>query len=62
MVPLYPSAAATEAAFAQHVGPAMARLMKALGTRIHYGAREGPRVQDAYTGRWYWDCHRNGSV
>jgi putrescine aminotransferase len=62
MVPPYPSAAATEAAFAQHVGPAMVRLMKALGTPIHYGAREGARVQDVYTGRWYWDCHRNGSV
>ena len=40
----------------------MVRLMAATGTRIHYGAREGARVQDAYTGKWYWDCHRNGSV
>ena len=62
MVPPYPTAVAAEAAFSQHVGPAMARLMKALGTSIHYGAREGARVQDAYTGKWYWDCHRNGSV
>jgi acetylornithine/succinyldiaminopimelate/putrescine aminotransferase len=62
MITPYPTAASTEAAFAQHLGPAMARLMQALGTRIHYGAREGARVQDAYTGKWYWDCHRNGSV
>jgi len=44
------------------MGPSMVRLMAATGTRIHYGAREGARVQDAYTGKWYWDCHRNGSV
>jgi putrescine aminotransferase len=62
MSPPYPTAAAAEAAFAQHVGPAMARLMRALGTSVHYGARAGARVQDAYTGKWYWDCHRNGSV
>jgi putrescine aminotransferase len=30
--------------------------------RLHYGNREGARVQDAYTGKWYWDCHRNGSL
>jgi putrescine aminotransferase len=40
----------------------MPRLMAATGTRIHYGQREGARVQDAYSGKWYWDCHRNGSV
>jgi putrescine aminotransferase len=62
MSPPYPTADAAEAAYSRHVGPAMARLMKALGTSIHYGAREGARVQDAYTGKWYWDCHRNGSV
>ena len=60
--PPYPSAAATESAYSQHLGPAMARLMAATGTRIHYGKRERARVQDAYTGKWYWDCHRNGSV
>lgn len=60
--PPYPSAAATESAFSKHVGPAMVKLMKALGTDIHYGRREGARVQDAFTLKWYWDCHRNGSV
>jgi len=60
--PPYPSAAATEIAYAEHLGPSMARLMTAIGTRIHYGNREGARVQDAYTGKWYWDCHRNGSL
>ncbi len=58
----YLSAAETETAYAAHLGPSMARLMAAIGTPIHYGIREGARVQDAYTGNWYWDCHRNGSV
>jgi acetylornithine/succinyldiaminopimelate/putrescine aminotransferase len=58
----YASAADTEAVFAQYLGPAMGRLMAAVGSPIHYGRREGARVQDAYTGSCYWDCHRNGSV
>jgi len=60
--PLYPSAALTESAFGEYLGPSMARLMQALGTNIQYGRREGAKVQDAFTGKWYWDCHRNGSV
>jgi len=61
-VPPFPSAAATETAHMEHLGPSMARLMAITGTPIHYGKREGARVQDAYTGNWYWDCHRNGSL
>lgn len=60
--PPYSSADATESAFAEHVGSGPVKLMKALGTEIHYGQRERARVQDAFTGKWYWDCHRNGSV
>jgi len=60
--PPYPTAVATEKAFGEHVGAAMVKMMKAIGTEIHYGDRKGARVQDAYTGKWYWDCHRNGSV
>ena len=26
------------------------------------GRREGARFQDAYSGRWYWNCHCNGGV
>ena len=58
----YPTAAATESTFAANLGPSMVRLMAAIGAPIHYGNRQGARVQDAYTGKWYWDCHRNGSV
>lgn len=36
--------------------------MRAIGTEIHYGQREGARVQDAFTKKWHWDCHRNGSL
>ena len=60
--PPYPSAEATESAFAQHVGSGPVKLMRALGTEIHYGQRERARVQDAFTKKWYWDCHRNGSL
>lgn len=60
--PPYSSAKATESAFAKHVGSGPVKLMKALGTEIHYGQRERARVQDAFTGKWYWDCHRNGSL
>jgi len=60
--PPYPDAASAEKVFAEHVGPSMVRLMRALGTQMHLGRREGPRVEDAYTGKWYWDCHRNGTL
>lgn len=26
------------------------------------GEREGARFRDAYSGRWYWNCHCNGGV
>jgi acetylornithine aminotransferase len=26
------------------------------------GEREGGRFRDAYSGRWYWNCHNNGGV
>ena len=60
--PPYASAAATERAFAEFVGDGPVKLMRALGTEIHYGQREGARVQDAFSRKWYWDCHRNGTV
>ena len=49
-------------AFAQHVNRGKARVLEALGIDIVVGAREGPRFQDAYSGRWYWNCHNNGGV
>jgi putrescine aminotransferase len=38
------------------------RALEAIGVRIVLGEREGARFQDAYTGRWYWNCHCNGGV
>lgn len=60
--PPYPSAEATETAFAEHVSPGNVGVMKAFGTELHFGQREGARVQDAFTKKWYWDCHRNGTL
>ena len=60
--PPYPSAEATETAFAEHVSPGNIGVMRAFGTELHFGQREGARVQDAFTGKWYWDCHRNGTL
>ena len=54
----YATAAISNAAYARHMGDANLRLLKAFGTDYQYGARGGARVQDAYTGKWYWDCHR----
>ncbi|MBT8079283.1 MAG: aminotransferase class III-fold pyridoxal phosphate-dependent enzyme [Gammaproteobacteria bacterium] len=60
--PPYPSAKTTEKAFAEFVGDGPVKLMRALGTEIHYGQRNGARVQDAFSRKWYWDCHRNGTL
>lgn len=60
--PPYSSASATEEVFARYVGDGPVKLMRTLGTEIHYGQREGARVQDAFTKKWYWDCHRNGTL
>ncbi len=58
----YQDAATTDQAFSTHLGRGPVDYMHALGTAIHYGQRQGARVQDAFTGKWYWDCHRNGSL
>ena len=52
---------ATEA-FAAHVNRGKARALEAIGVEIVVGEREGPRFRDAYSGRWYWNCHCNGGV
>jgi acetylornithine/succinyldiaminopimelate/putrescine aminotransferase len=52
----------TAAAFAAHVNRGKARALEAIGVRIVMGEREGARFRDAFTGRWYWNCHCNGGV
>jgi putrescine aminotransferase len=52
----------TIGAFASHVDRGKARALEAIGVDLVIGEREGPRFRDAYTGRWYWNCHCNGGV
>lgn len=35
---------------------------RALGFPVVVGERDGTRFRDAYSGRWYWNCHCNGGV
>ena len=52
----------TIGAFASHVDRGKARALEAIGVDLVMGEREGARFRDAYTGRWYWNCHCNGGV
>ena len=58
----YRSREETAEAFAAHVNRGKARALQALGVDLVVGRREGPRFQDAYSERWYWNCHSNGGV
>lgn len=58
----YADYAAASHAFAAHVSRGKVRALEALGVEIVVGEREGPRFRDAYSGRWFWNCHNNGGV
>ena len=58
----YGSREEATAAFAAHVNRGKARALEAIGVDIVVGEREGGRFRDAYSGRWYWNCHCNGGV
>ena len=58
----YASRERTSAAFAAHVNRGKVRALEAIGVDIVIGEREGARFQDAFSGRWYWNCHCNGGV
>lgn len=49
-------------AFASHVDRGKARALEAIGVDLVIGEREGARFRDAYSDRWYWNCHCNGGV
>jgi acetylornithine/succinyldiaminopimelate/putrescine aminotransferase len=49
-------------AFAAHVSRGKARALEAIGVDLVIGDREGARFRDAYSGRWFWNCHCNGGV
>ncbi|MGZ5331206.1 MAG: aspartate aminotransferase family protein [Solirubrobacterales bacterium] len=58
----YAGREATAEAFAAHVNRGKVRALEAIGVEIVIGERAGARFRDAYTGRWYWNCHSNGGV
>ncbi len=58
----YPSRETATEAFAGHVNRGKARALEAIGVDIVIGEREGARFRDAYSGRWFWNCHCNGGV
>ncbi|MFJ3693629.1 aminotransferase class III-fold pyridoxal phosphate-dependent enzyme [Streptomyces sp. NPDC090052] len=58
--PPYGTAAENDAVYARHVSASHVALLPPQ-MNIHLGEREGARVQDAYSGTWYWDCWRQGS-
>ena len=58
----YPSREETIEAFASHVDRGKARALEAIGVDLVMGDREGARFRDAYSGRWFWNCHCNGGV
>jgi acetylornithine/succinyldiaminopimelate/putrescine aminotransferase len=58
----YESRERTAEAFASHVNRGKARALEAIGVEIVVGEREGCRFRDAFSGRWYWNCHCNGGV
>jgi putrescine aminotransferase len=58
----YGSREEATAAFAAHVNSGKANALQAMGVDIVVGKREGARFRDAYSGRWYWNCHCNGGV
>ena len=58
----YPSREEASAAFAAHVNRGKVRALEAIGVDIVMGDRHGARFQDAFSGRWYWNCHCNGGV
>ena len=58
----YGSREETIEAFASHVDRGKVRALEAIGVDLVMGEREGARFRDAYTGRWYWNCHCNGGV
>ncbi|NNC40364.1 MAG: aminotransferase class III-fold pyridoxal phosphate-dependent enzyme, partial [Acidimicrobiia bacterium] len=56
------SVEATFKAFGEVVSPGKVEFFRRLGVDLVMGERTGARFQDAYTGRWYFNCHSNGGV
>jgi len=58
----YADASITSATFAEHVNRGKVATFEALGLDLVMGERSGARFQDAFDGRWLYNCHCNGGV
>ena len=58
----YADREALEGAFASHVDPGKVEMWRLGDLQLVMGEREGARFQDAYSGRWFYNCHSNGGV
>src|SRR5262249_2932200 len=61
--PPYATREAAAGAFAAHVSRGKVEIMRALGATVGgelvMGERSGAPFADAFSGRWYWNCHSN---
>ncbi len=53
---------ATWSAYARHVAPGKVAAYERLGFRVVMGEGRGVRFRDAYSERWWINCHSNGGV
>jgi len=51
-----------EASYRDHVDAGRVDTWRMADMRLVMGDREGPRFSDAYSGKWYFNCHCNGGV
>jgi len=58
----FPSRDATLDAFARHVSRGKVAFFEAAGIELTIGDRQGPWLEDAFSGRRLLDCHCNGGV
>ncbi len=58
----YPDREAVEAAYATHVDAGRVDTWRLAEMALVMGERSGPRFRDAYSGRWFVNCHCNGGV
>jgi len=59
---MYPDRQTVEASYHDHVDAGRVDTWKLADMQLVMGNREGPRFSDAYTGKWYLNCHCNGGV
>jgi putrescine aminotransferase len=58
----YPDRASVESSYRAHVDAGRVDTWAMADLQLVMGEREGVRFQDAYSGRWFVNCHCNGGV